>query len=138
MPVVERERRTRNPRKLISVSAREASEILAAVKKIDPKAHIVENDAYDDRFVSPQNSKWFQEVKSSWHPGITLRIRRENAGYAQVQLAQITGLAAANISAIENGRRAMGLIVAKKFAEALKRPLSEFVEEESEKNRKHT
>ena len=133
MPVAEKARHTRNVRKLISVSAKEASEILAAVKKIDPKAHIVENAAYTESFVSPQNSKWYRDVKSSWHPGITLRIRRENAGYTQVQLANMTGLAAANISSIENGRRSMGLIVAKKLAEALKRPISEFVEPESTK-----
>ncbi|MFA6007958.1 MAG: helix-turn-helix transcriptional regulator [Candidatus Shapirobacteria bacterium] len=80
-------------------------------------------------FTSPQDSKWYQNVKSSWHPGITLRIRRENAGYTQAQLANMAGLAAASISAIENGRRSMGLIVAKKLAEALKRPVSEFIEE---------
>jgi len=130
MPVAEKARRTRNVRKLISVSAKEASEILAAVKKIDPKAHIVENNAHAESFVSPQSSKWYQDVKSTWHPGITLRIRRENAGYTQAQLANMADLAAANISAIENGRRSMGLIVAKKLAEALKRPVSEFIEQE--------
>ena len=128
MPVAEKARRTRNVRKLISVSAKEAFEILAAAKKIDPKAHIVENAPHAERFVSPQDSKWYRDVKSSWHPGITLRIRRENAGYTQAMLAGMTGLAAANISAIENGRRSMGLIVAKKLAEALKRPVSEFIE----------
>lgn len=133
MPVAEKARRTRNVRKLISVSAKEASEILAAVKKIDPKAHIVENAAHTESFISPQSSKWYRDVKSSWHPGITLRIRRENAGYTQAQLADMAGLAAANISAIENGRRSMGLIVAKKLAEALKRPVSEFIEPESMK-----
>jgi transcriptional regulator with XRE-family HTH domain len=41
----------------------------------------------------------------------------------------MTGIAAANISAIENGRCSMGLNAAKKFAEALGRPVSEFIEE---------
>ena len=131
MPVAEKARRTKNVRKLISVSAKEASEILAVVKKIDPRAHIVDTAAHTESFVSPQASKWYRDVKSSWHPGITLRIRRENAGYTQAQLADLTGLAAANISAIENGRRSMGLNVAKKLAEALRRPVSEFIEPES-------
>ena len=82
-------------------------------------------------FTALQDSKWYRDVKGSWHPGITLRIRRENAGYTQAQLADLTGLAAANISAIENGRRSMGLNVAKKLAEALRRPVSEFIEPES-------
>jgi hypothetical protein len=33
----------------------------------------------------------------------------------------------------DSGRRSMGLIVAKKLAEALKRPVSEFIEEGSAK-----
>jgi DNA-binding XRE family transcriptional regulator len=50
------------------------------------------------------------------------------AGLSLVQLAGLTGLAVSNISAIENGRRPVGLTVAKKLAEALGRPVAEFVE----------
>jgi DNA-binding XRE family transcriptional regulator len=134
MPAVEKARRTRNSRKLISVSAKEALDILAAVKKIDPEAHFIEGANKDESFTAPQDSKWYRDVKASWHPGINLRIRRENAGYTQAQLADIAGLAAANISAIENGRRSMGLNVAKKLAAALKRPISEFFEEGNARN----
>jgi len=133
IPEAEKARRTRNVRKLISVSAKEVSKILAVVKKIDPKAHIVEEFAPAESFISPHDSKWYSDAKSTWHPGVTLRIRRENAGLTQARLADMAGLAAANISAIENGRRSMGLIVAKKLAEALKRPVSEFIEPESVK-----
>jgi len=133
MPVAEKARRIRNSRKLISVSAKEALEILSAVKKFDPEAHFVEGAVMDESFVSPHDSKWYRDVKATWHPGINLRIRRENAGYTQAQLADNAGIAAANISAIENGRRSMGLNVAKKLAAALKRPISDFFEEGSAK-----
>jgi DNA-binding XRE family transcriptional regulator len=129
MPVVEKTRRTRNFRRLISVSAKEAPEILAAAKKFDPQAYFVEDVGDSDNFIDHHDSRWYRETKAAWHPGINLRIRRENVGYTQAQLAKTAGVAAANISAIENGRRAMGLNVAKKLALALNRPVSEFFEE---------
>ncbi len=132
MPVAEKTRHTRDTTKLISVSAKKASKILAAVKKIDPEAHIIEahfikEEVLADTFIIPEDTPWYREVKSSWHPGVTLRIRRENAKLTQAQLGSMTGLATANISAIENGRRAIGLAVAKRLAKALKRPISEFI-----------
>ncbi|MCE5257128.1 MAG: helix-turn-helix transcriptional regulator [Spirochaetaceae bacterium] len=133
MPVAEKARRTKNSRKLISVSSKDASEILAYAKKKDPKAHIVTEAPHFEGSILPKNSKWYRDVKNSWHPGVTLRIRRENAGLTQAQLAAMTDLATSNISAYENGHRSMGLAVAKRLAEALKRPVSEFVEPESTK-----
>jgi DNA-binding XRE family transcriptional regulator len=130
MPAAEKEHHTKSQRKLISVSAEEASAILAYAKKKDPEAHIVVDERNVADSVLPEDLEWYREVKESWHPGVTLRIRRENAGLTQAQLAGMTGLAVSNISAYENGRRSMGLAVAKRLAEALKRPVSEFIEPE--------
>ncbi len=44
-------------------------------------------------FLILQDSKWYRDVKDSWHSGITLRVRRENAGLTQAQLAGMIGLA---------------------------------------------
>jgi predicted transcriptional regulator len=79
----------------------------------------MENDEQMEHSVSHEDSKWYRDVKSSWHPGVTLRNSRENAGYTQAALAFMPGIAAANISAIENGRRSMAVNAAKKFAETL-------------------
>jgi DNA-binding XRE family transcriptional regulator len=73
-------------------------------------------------------TKWYKDTKAAWHPGITLRIRRENAGLTQARLAQLAGLTVSNISAMENGRRPIGLAVAKRLAAALDRSVSDFVE----------
>ena len=78
--------------------------------------------------VSAQSANWCRDIKVVWHQGITLRIRRENAGPTQARLAGLSGLAVSNISAMENGRRPVGLAVAKKLAEALGCPVAEFVE----------
>lgn len=80
-------------------------------------------------YVVAKESAWYKKTKAAWHPGITLGIRRENAGFTQKQLSEATGLAVANISAIENGKRNIGLAVAKKLAVALGRPVTEFIEE---------
>lgn len=127
MPVAEKAHHTKDVRKLISVSAKAISEILTAVKQIDPEAHIVMKVDPADMYVVPEAAPWYKEVKSSWHPGVTLRIRRENAKLTQAQLGSITDLAVANISAIENGRRNIGLAVARRLAKALKRPISDFI-----------
>jgi DNA-binding XRE family transcriptional regulator len=133
MPVTEKTRRTKNTRKLISVSGEAAAAILAYAKRKDPQASIVQDSARANgsEHVPAQSSKWYRDVKAAWHPGVTLRIRRENAGLTQAQLAGLTGLAVSNISAMENGRRPVGLAVAKKLAEALGRPVAEFVEPSS-------
>jgi DNA-binding XRE family transcriptional regulator len=128
MLVAEKAHRTKSARKLISVSSDVAYDILKEVKKLDPNAHIVEPATSDEGFVSPEDQSWYTEIKKSWHPGISLRIRRENAGITQVMLAELTGIAVSNISAIENGHRPLGLAVARKFAQALNRPLADFIE----------
>ena len=129
MPVAEKTPRTGEARKLISVSGKAAADILAFAKSKDPQASIVRDAVPDRPEPAPaQSTKWYRDVKAAWHPGITLRIRRENAGLTQAKLAELTGLAVSNISAIENGRCPVGLAVAKKLAEALGRPVSEFVE----------
>jgi DNA-binding XRE family transcriptional regulator len=130
MPVAEKTHRTeKRPRKLISVSSTIAAAVLAYAKREDAEARIVPDKGY----ILATNSKWYRGVKGSWHPGIALRIRRENAGLSQAALAKLAGIAVSNISAMENGRRTVGLIIAKKLARALKCPIAEFVEKGSER-----
>lgn len=125
MPVAEKTHRTeKKPRKLISVSSAVAAAVLAYAKREDAEARIIPDEGY----VLATESKWYRDVKGSWHPGITLRIRRENAGLSQAALAKLAGIAVSNLSAMENGRRAVGLIIAKKLSQALKCPVADFVE----------
>lgn len=53
-------------------------------------------------------------------PGESVRIIRELQGYSQNQLAEMTGIAQATISAIENGRIRLGVERAKVLGRALK------------------
>ncbi len=129
MPTAEKARRTSKARTLISVSKDAAEAILAYAKRKDPEASILSGAPSETGgYVNAKDTKWYKETKAAWHPGITLRIRRENAGMTQAQLAQASGLAISNISAMENGKRPIGLAVARKLAAALGRPVSDFVE----------
>ncbi len=125
MPVAEKTRRTnKGPRRLISVSSEVAASVLTYAKREDAEARIVPEEGY-----SPAtSSKWYREVKAEWHPGIALRIRRENAGLSQAALAKAAGIAVSNISAMENGKRQIGLIIARKLAGALRCSVADFVE----------
>jgi len=63
MPVTEKARRNCDSRKLISVAAKEASQILAVVKKIDPEAHIVKKEVGTDTCIVPEDSPWYPRSK---------------------------------------------------------------------------
>ena len=124
MPVAEKTRHTDKTRKLISVSSKVAAAVLTYARREDAEAYLVPAEDY----APATDSKWYREVKAKWHPGIALRIRRENAGFTQAALAKATGMAISNISAMENGKRPVGLIVARKLAGALNCSVSDFIE----------
>ena len=88
MPVAEKKRHIKKERKLISVAAENASEILAYAKEKDPEAHIAAVERSNNAMILPEDSAWYREVKASWHPGITLRIRREMQGSPRQNLQQ--------------------------------------------------
>jgi DNA-binding XRE family transcriptional regulator len=96
------------------------AELAAVLKKAIPGVSITpEPDFEDDEFVKPEDIPWFREIKSNWHPGETIRIRRENSGMTQAELAEKSHIPFTNISAIENGKRSVGSRTAKKLAAAL-------------------
>ena len=53
-------------------------------------------------------------------PGESVRIIRELQGFSQNQLAQLSGIPQATLSAIENGRVRLGVELAKVLARALR------------------
>jgi DNA-binding XRE family transcriptional regulator len=96
------------------------AELVAVLKKAIPGVTITPDpDFKDDEFVKPEDIPWFRKIKDNWHPGETIRIRRENAGMTQAELAEKSDIPFPNISAIENGKRSVGPRTAKKLAAAL-------------------
>ena len=76
-------------------------------------------EAGDDESVLWDDSDLAKELAATWHPGITVSIKREHLGLTQAELSEKTGISIPNISLIENGKRLVGLRTAKKLAEAL-------------------
>jgi DNA-binding XRE family transcriptional regulator len=96
------------------------AELVAVLKKAIPGVTITpEPDFIADEFVKPDDIPWLREIRENWHPGDTLRIRRENAEMTQSQLSAKAGVSIPNISAIECGKRVVGPRTAKKLASAL-------------------
>ena len=60
-----------------------------------------------------------EEILPDLHAGHILSGARYREGMSQKRLSVVTGVSVQNISAMENGRRAIGKDVAKRFAEAL-------------------
>ncbi len=101
---------------------------LALVKKalldIYPDIQFKENS--DEDFVSSKESNILKDIESKMTAADVLSIRRENKGYTQKQLSEMTGIAIPNISQMENGSRKIGKVNAKKLAEALECDVSDF------------
>ena len=96
------------------------AELVAVLKNAIPGISVIpEHDFSDEEYVKPDDIPWFREIRDAWHPGDTIRIRRENAGMTQAELAAKSAIPFPNISAIENGKRAVGPRTAKKLAFAL-------------------
>ena len=54
------------------------------------------------------------------HPGMAVWTYRDNAGLTLERLSKMSGIAKSHLSAMENGKRAIGTRTAKKLATALK------------------
>lgn len=53
-------------------------------------------------------------------PSEYLKEQRKRMGFTLAQLSSLTGIAVSNLSALESGKRPLGIITAKKLAKALK------------------
>ena len=65
------------------------------------------------------NWKYFNEMKSRLTPGKELRIRRNNMGLSQLELAENIGVDVSTITAMEEGRLCIDTSTAEKIAKVL-------------------
>lgn len=77
--------------------------------------------AESDLLSTKEHEALIKEIgpKGGHTPGTRLRAYRLRQGFNQQQLADKSGISQANISAMEQGRRSIGLNVAKKLAKVL-------------------
>lgn len=75
-------------------------------------------DEENDKLVKVVNTQWYKDIKAATTPGDYLRIYRERNGLTQTKLGEMAGgVPRQHISNMENGRRAISLKTARKFAD---------------------
>lgn len=73
----------------------------------------------DDETILLNSDPWFQKLRNSRTSGEVLWCYRDNAGLTLEALAEKSGIAKSHLSEMENNKRPIGLITAKKLAAAL-------------------
>jgi len=110
-----------------TLSGRGIPLIKEAILKAYPKAIIREDDA-DEEYIDWDESDLAKEIRAERTPGLVLAAYREREGLTLVQLAEKVGTKYTAISAMENNRRPIGLIMAKKLGKALNVDYKKFLE----------
>jgi len=98
----------------VNVEGSGAEAVAALIRAALPHATIDEEE-YEDW----EGSDLQKEIKAITTPGKLIRAYRVRAGMTLVELAGAIGTKYPNLSAIENDRRAVGLIMARKLGEVL-------------------
>lgn len=98
--------------------------IKEVLKKTYPNIEFNENEEED--FIEAEDSLVLKDIEKNMNASDVLLIRRENKGLTQKELSELTGIAIPNISQMENGKRKIGKINAKKLALALDCDASDF------------
>lgn len=65
-------------------------------------------------------TEWYKGIAASLSPGKALRVYRDNAGMTLADVSEKTGIAVPHLSAMENGKRGIGKVSARKLGKALK------------------
>jgi predicted transcriptional regulator len=90
--------------------------LIRDLRKIYPALKV----SHVDEAVDITTTAWWKKMESSSHPGMVLWTYRDNAGLTLEQLSKLSGIAKSHLSDMENGKRTIGSLTAKKLATALK------------------
>ena len=107
----------------VKVDGKGVDAFIGIIKRNIPDVQIIETDEPQDI----DDWDYYAEMKARLIPAKALKIRRENAGLTQVQLAEKCGIQAANIALMETEKRSIGAQTAKKLAAALDCSVSDFI-----------
>ncbi|MBR7064750.1 MAG: helix-turn-helix transcriptional regulator [Treponema sp.] len=114
----------KKPRIDIHVYGKGVKAFLNIVKKTIPDVKVIDDD---DEYQDIDEWDYYKEMKARLTPATVLKIRRENAGLTQAELAKKSGIASSNIALMETGKRNIGVISAKKLAAVLRCDAGDFV-----------
>ena len=107
----------------VKIDGKGVDTFIGIIKRSIPDAQIIEDEEFEDI----DDWDYYAEMKARLTPAKALKIRRENAGLTQMQLAEKCGIQAANIALMETAKRRIGAQSAKKLAAALDCSVSDFI-----------
>lgn len=82
----------------------------------------------DEALVNVVESEWYKAMETNDHPGISVRVYRNNKGWTQTQLGKKLGnFSRQYISDIENARKGISKAMAKKLSQFFKVPIDRFL-----------
>ena len=105
----------KKPRISVRVTGVGVQKVIMALRKLYDGVEI----SREDEAVDITTTNWWKESEATAHAGDVLWTYRDNAGLTLDRLSRLTGIPAPHLSAMENGKRAIGPRIAKKLAAAL-------------------
>ena len=109
----------------VRVRGKKKSErLISLLRQHGAYAEIIEDD--DDELENVFETDWYKETVANTTPGDAVNALRWKHQITQAELARRIGAQRQTISAIEHGRRPLGMKTAAKIAAALGEPLEEF------------
>ncbi|HEY9594590.1 MAG TPA: helix-turn-helix transcriptional regulator [Spirochaetia bacterium] len=105
----------KTPRIRVHISGQGAKAVVKALRQIYDSVEVTDDDAT----VDVTTTSWWKKMEAIAHPGMALWTYRDNAGLTLERLSRMCGIAKSHLSAMENGKRAIGTRTARKLATAL-------------------
>jgi hypothetical protein len=106
----------RKPRINVRVTGVGAQIVVQCLRKIYDSVQV----SHEDEAVDITTTGWWKKMQAEPHSGTALWAYRDNARLTLDQLSRLSGIAVPHLSAMENGKRTIGVRSARKLAAALK------------------
>ena len=107
----------KNPRINLKLEGQGVRKIIDLIKNTFEDVEVKKNDS--DELVLIENTDWYKELSKDLTPAKALKVYRSNANLTMVEVSEKSGIAQSHLSDMENGKRNIGKISAKKLGKAL-------------------
>lgn len=105
------------PRIDVRISGRGARQVANLLRRTYKDVRI-ELDSAES--IEITGTDWYKNISTKLTPGKALHIYRDNAGLTLAELSVKSSIAESHLSAMENDKRGIGKVTAKKLGKALK------------------
>ena len=106
----------RKPRISVRVTGVGAQIVVKCLRKVYDSVEV----SHEDESVDITTAGWWKKMQAVSNNGTVLWAYRDHAGLTLGRLSRLSGIAVPHLSAMENGKRTIGVRSARKLAEALK------------------